>query len=268
MSTSENRDLHSLRREYDLYVEWEVESYKARISRSQLLEIGDIAVGRVKQQEHSVIGYDEQAVWQEVDKIVRKKRRLPRFEQWLQRRSQLLDSGAIWGDVSGTELILELDASALLGAKEDPSFRHKLVVVNDQLLDLVARKPDLLHAVSSRRFEELVAELLMAEGFLVELTPASRDGGRDILVKSTSILGNSLILVECKKYSLDRPVGVGVVRSLYGTVLHERANAGVLVTTSTFTRGAQEFQRSVPYQLTLKDYLDIGDWVTQGLRRK
>ena len=46
--------------------------------------------------------------------------------------------------------------------------------------------PDRLHELHPRRFEELVAELLAREGLDVELTPASKHGGRDVLAYANS----------------------------------------------------------------------------------
>ena len=43
---------------------------------------------------------------------------------------------------------------------------------------------------------------------------------------------------ECKRYSLDRPVGVEIVRELYAVMDLEWVDKGVIVTTSHFTRGA------------------------------
>ncbi|MCK1333055.1 hypothetical protein IVB57_33115 [Bradyrhizobium sp. CW9] len=41
-----------------------------------------------------------------------------------------------------------------------------------------------------------------------------------------------------------------------------RATAGAIVTTSYFTAGAEEFQREIPNQPQLHDYLALQQWIS------
>lgn len=144
------------------------------------------------------------------------------------------------------------------------SYRHvvtDVTSVSDDLLKKLADDPGLLYQLSPRLFEEVVGELLTRLGYEVSLTPASRDGGKDIYVATRNELGSFLYIVECKKYAADNPVGVGLVRQLHGVVQAEQATAGILATTSFFTRGAKEFQRQVAFQISLQDYLGIQEWL-------
>lgn len=75
----------------------------------------------------------------------------------------------------------------------------------------------------------------------VELTPATHDGGKDILAYMDTPVGKLLTLVEAKKYNKNRPVNVSLVRTLYGTLLDHQATTGMLVTTSRFARPAFPF---------------------------
>ena len=74
-------------------------------------------------------------------------------------------------------------------------------------------------------------------------------------------VGEFLFLVECKRYAPHHRVGVEIVRGLYGVVEMHKAHAGIVVTTSHFTKGAQEFQRSVGYRMFLRDYLHLQQWL-------
>jgi HJR/Mrr/RecB family endonuclease len=92
----------------------------------------------------------------------------------------------------------------------------------------------------SRKFEELIAGLFEGFGYEVELTAQTRDGGYDIVaVRRAEMTTRSLI--ECKRYSSDNKVGVGVVRQLRGVVTSSDATNGIVATTATFTRDAQRF---------------------------
>jgi HJR/Mrr/RecB family endonuclease len=135
-----------------------------------------------------------------------------------------------------------------------------------EIIASLTRNPERLYSLSSRKFEELIAELLIRDGMKVQLTPPSNDGGRDILALSETQAGQHLYLVECKRYSVDNPVGVSIVRALYGVVEAERATAGLLVTTSYFTKGALSFRDSVKYKLSMKDYGNLVDWLKKSVR--
>lgn len=131
----------------------------------------------------------------------------------------------------------------------------------ERLIRRVATQPNLLHNLTARQFEEVVVELLERQGYDITLTPPTRDGGVDIFAAKRDALGSFLYVVECKKYSADNHVGVGIVRELLGVVAQHRATAGVLATTSFFTSGAKQLQQSMRWQLSLKDYKDIGSWL-------
>jgi hypothetical protein len=58
--------------------------------------------------------------------------------------------------------------------------------------------------------------------------------------------------VDAKRNRRDRPVGVGVVRQLYGVVEAMKTSAGLLATTSFFSPDAKQFQEKIPFRLTLR----------------
>ena len=79
----------SLRHEYELYVEHEIEHYKDSVSRSALLKIGDEAVATLMSQ--AQITLTEIVVWQEVDRILSRRLRLPTYATWRRRRLKVLE---------------------------------------------------------------------------------------------------------------------------------------------------------------------------------
>ena len=70
----------SLKHEYDLYLENEIEDYKEKISRTTLLKIGDEAVASLRSGAQIVM--DELLLVHEVDKIIRKRLGLPSYATW------------------------------------------------------------------------------------------------------------------------------------------------------------------------------------------
>jgi hypothetical protein len=80
--------LRSLRHEYELYVEREIEEYKDTISRTALLSIGDEAVARLREQPQTTL--TEIVLWEEVDRLIARRLRLPTYRAWRQRRLKML----------------------------------------------------------------------------------------------------------------------------------------------------------------------------------
>jgi len=145
--------------------------------------------------------------------------------------------------------------------------------VNDELLHLIKADPAVIYSLGSRKFEEIVAEILTRQGYHVDLTPASKDGGFDMYAARKDNLGEFLYLVECKKYAPGHKVGVEIVRALHGVVQQKRATAGLVATTSFFTKGAKEFRQEVLHQMKLADYVEFQSWLrgvvsTQSLSEK
>lgn len=130
-----------------------------------------------------------------------------------------------------------------------------------QIIRDLSQSPRLMYQIDPRKFEELIAELLKREGLDVKLTPSTRDGGRDLMAFHDTPVGKLLYLVECKRYSAGRPVGVTVVRQLFGVVSQVRATAGLIVTTSRFTKDALCFARTLEHQMGLRGYEDVRSWL-------
>lgn len=142
--------------------------------------------------------------------------------------------------------------------------RETLTVVNNRITALFRRNPEWLRTIDPFTFEQVIADLFAEEGYEVALTPPRADGGKDIYVSKTDPLTQTLFLVECKRYTPPTKVGVEVVRQLYGVVQQERASGGVVVTTSYFTKPAIDFANTVPYQLFLRDFDNLVEWLKKS----
>ncbi|AVD54552.1 hypothetical protein BEH_24640 (plasmid) [Priestia filamentosa] len=145
----------------------------------------------------------------------------------------------------------------------NPQLRIDFTDINKELIRYIARNPEIMREINPRKFEELVAELFNNKGYQVELTPRTRDGGKDIYAIRKDSIGTTLYVVEAKRYSENNKVGVEIVRGLYGVKSAERANVGVIVTTSSFTQDAIEFASPLKYELSLNDYTDLKKWLIE-----
>ena len=133
----------------------------------------------------------------------------------------------------------------------------------------VDEDPRIMRVLTPRQFEEFIAELIDGIGFSeVVLTPRSYDGGKDVIA-SKIIHGIPLTFYfECKKYAEDNKAQLDTLRALLGVVAHDsrKANVGVLVTTSTFTAGAQDLILS-ECRLDGKDYPGVTGWISEYSKR-
>src|SRR5262245_39187355 len=78
----------SLRHEYELYVEQEIEAYKDSLPRSALLKIGDEAVSALRMNPQFAL--TEMLVWEQVDRIIMQRLRIPTDLTWRCKRLKIL----------------------------------------------------------------------------------------------------------------------------------------------------------------------------------
>lgn len=134
--------------------------------------------------------------------------------------------------------LLELD-------KSDKRFRDHYEIVSE--LDNSTN----LAAMDWEDFEHLVRELFEAEfasnGGEVRVTQASADGGVDAVAFDPDPIRGGKIVIQAKRYT--NTVGVAAVRDLFGTVMNEGANKGILVTTSDYGADSYNFAKDKPITL-------------------
>ncbi len=108
-----------------------------------------------------------------------------------------------------------------------------------------------LAAMPWEDFEQLVAQLFewefAKEGVEVRVTRVSRDRGVDAVLFDPDPLRGGKYVLQAKRYT--KPVDVAAVRDLYGTVVNEGANRGILITTSSYGPDSYAFAKDKPISL-------------------
>jgi len=165
------------------------------------------------------------------------------------------------------EIIDESDKEHFRYTPKSESIRKAASIIcpdiTKELLDYFRRNPQKIKSMPHRKFEELVAAIFENNGFDVELTPQTWDGGFDVLaIRKDSITGNDVHLIECKRYQANRKVDIGIVRALLGVVHSKDATKGHIVTTSFFTQSAKKFGDQHRARLELSNYDCIIDWLS------
>jgi restriction system protein len=101
-----------------------------------------------------------------------------------------------------------------------------------------------LRALPWKRFEDLLGEAYRRQGYRVEETlGGGADGGVDLVLRKEA----RTVLVQCKRHK--SPIGVTVVRELFGVLIDRRAAGAKLVATTNFTPDAVAFAAGKPIEL-------------------
>ncbi len=132
----------------------------------------------------------------------------------------------------------------------DLDMNDRRIVENKQVSEFLDPNTNLA-AMPWEDFEHLVRQLFEWEfgskGIEVKVTCASRDRGVDAIMFDPDPLKGGKFVLQAKRYN--RTVDVAAVRDLYGTVLNEGANRGILVTTSSYGPDTYEFAKNKPISL-------------------
>ncbi|MEN3370666.1 MAG: restriction system protein [Verrucomicrobiota bacterium] len=122
----------------------------------------------------------------------------------------------------------------------------KRFVEQADVLSALESRPNLMD-LTPTEFEQLVANLFDRIGIEAKLTRSHRDGGVDVIgFDKRPVLGGKVV-IQAKRYR--HTVGVSAVRDLYGTMQHEGANKGILVTTAGYGPDAFTFASDKPIEL-------------------
>ncbi len=117
-----------------------------------------------------------------------------------------------------------------------------VVAVSDCTKELVQHlkaNPMDLYQIHPKTFEELVAAIFKNEGFQTELIGSwnQADGGVDVIAVRKLVDGVILrTAIQCKRYKPERRISADPIRSLAGVLDRFRAHAGVVASTSYFTK--------------------------------
>ncbi len=118
---------------------------------------------------------------------------------------------------------------------------------------------DLLKSISKcspKFFENLVVDLLVAMGYGGSIEDAgqtvgrSGDGGIDGIIKEDK-LGLDIVYIQAKRW--EGNVGSKEIRNFVGALAGQRANKGVFITASSFSRDALAYIQQIPQKVVLID---------------
>jgi restriction system protein len=127
-----------------------------------------------------------------------------------------------------------------------------LALRNDLADDLINQ----LKACSSRRFEQIVIDVLVAMGYggsredAAKAIGKSGDEGIDGIIKEDP-LGLEVIYIQAKKW--EATVGRPEIQKFAGALQGQRARKGIFITTSEFSKDALEYANRIENKIILID---------------
>lgn len=132
--------------------------------------------------------------------------------------------------------------------------RHVLKAIGYSLTEII----NLLYSLTPRQFEIMIAELFKNTGEYdkVEITPATNDFGRDVILTKNINGYKEITFVEVKHFIKKGMVGREIAQKLLGSCVMLKADKAIIVTTGKFHRNAVDVANKVD-NLVLMDIVDI-----------
>ena len=123
----------------------------------------------------------------------------------------------------------------------DEKFRNPISTESKKINDGVINwNKAFLKSLEWKRYEDVCMEYLRIKNCDANVTCTGADGGIDIKVSDKN--GSLLAIGQCKAWN--KPIGVNLIRELYGVMASEHIKVGVFLTTSIFSTDAIEFAKN------------------------
>jgi len=130
----------------------------------------------------------------------------------------------------------------------------------EEIFDRFSRNPSDLYKLSPRKYEEFLEVVFQNNGYRTVLGKGSNDGGVDLRLYSNDIVGESVTLVQAKRYKIENPIELQAVQALTAVVDDQKANRGLFVTTSRYLPCAKEFATRHNSRIQLASSREVAAW--------
>lgn len=180
---------------------------------------------------------------------------LDQFDEFRQFRSRRKDASANTLDVAASSQTLGIVPSSAAAEQQTPE--DLLATAYRRLRsNLELEIIEQIKAASPAFFERLVIDLLVAMGYGGSRQDAGRaigksgDGGIDGIIKEDK-LGLDVVYIQAKRW--EGTVGRPEIQKFAGALQGQRANKGVFLTTSSYSREAVEYAGVISSKIVLID---------------
>lgn len=171
-----------------------------------------------------------------------------------------------WGSVRNLDWKDEVELKALFESEKLDASHGRFL--DQRFIDFLDRNFDKIDEMHWRKFEGLAGEFFEREGYRVEMGPGRGDEGVDLRIfPKDAVEGDApLIIVQCKRQRAK--IDMVLVKSVYTDVEWEKAASGLIVTTSTFSPGAERIRTARAYPVEAVDRPKLREWLAMMRSRK
>lgn len=113
----------------------------------------------------------------------------------------------------------------------------------------IASRPKILDEIEWRELEKVINEVLAGLGYSVRLTPPSKDGGKDIVVRCLNVSTTERYYLEIKHWRSGIAPGSGVVKSFAKVLTRDKVRKGLVLSSSGFTQNVMADLSAVEMEL-------------------
>lgn len=166
-----------------------------------------------------------------------------------------------WGTIRSVDWVDAIELEDLFKS-EDLTTQYGRFF-DQRFIDYLEANFEQIGNIHWRKFEGLAAEYFDREGFVIDVGPGRNDDGIDLRVypaeQDTS--APPLMIVQCKRQK-DK-IGKALIKSVYADVLHEKAESGLIVTSSYLAPGAEKMKTARNYPVEMADRDSLREWVAK-----
>jgi hypothetical protein len=137
---------------------------------------------------------------------------------------------------------------------DGPPYNAEAVVIqaiselSNQLVGLVAADPAFLDHVEWRDLERMLSLVFTGLGFDVDLTPPSKDGGKDLVLRCQVSGASKSYVVEIKHWRSGKKVTKGYISQFVNVIAREQRDGGMYVATSGYSADAIEVMSEIGHE--------------------
>lgn len=173
-----------------------------------------------------------------------------------------IESDTLHLHISNIEHLFEItEPEIIYNARKIIEPQRSIIVCQNNIIELIYKNPTWLQTMTNYEFEELVSEIFIKYGFNVDFVTETNGKNKRIIAIKNDMDIRIKYLIECKRYMQDSKVSLDIVQRLYDVCYQKNANKGIVVTTSSFTKDAYKFASQHPWELDLKDYNSLLNWI-------
>lgn len=133
---------------------------------------------------------------------------------------------------------------------------------DQRFIDYLFQNFKSIDQINWRKFEGLTCEFFDRLGFYVQIGPGRNDAGIDARIwpKKEDVHLPPLIICQCKREKAK--IQKVVVKALYADVIEEKAQSGLIITTSCLSPGANNVLIARSYPILQADRKTLQSWVS------